>query len=386
MVEFAERHDVAGDLPPFLIPWLTYGVPFAGHTLAEHYRHRKKGVLSARERAWLDAEARAWLSIWEVTAIEAGAGMTLKDLLCGEVRDVKEATASKTLSMRDAVLARVIEFEATALLSTVYPRSLPPFEAAEVVRRVRGRLRLRRRVPIDRLRELKISTYMVKRWKEAVEDLDQRQQAPPMVTNTDGDDLLLTTDHFDLADGARAEVVKRLLALEDAERCGDDQGVTVVSLHRSKDAAPREPNNILIGLARIGPRRLAVETNSVRRADDVRRRVEAACGGLLRHRLREHSDPRSTANLTAPASGPQPLEGPEVDRFIVEHKKRHYAEWPDVPLPALRGLTPREAVKTREGRGRVDTLLKEIENGESRLPEGQRFDVSILRRELGVAE
>ena len=35
-------------------------------------------------------------------------------------------------------------------------------------------------------------------------------------------------------------------------------------------------------------------------------------------------------------------------------------------------------------RGRLVALLKDLEMGEAALPPGERFDVGILRRELGV--
>ena len=57
---------------------------------------------------------------------------------------------------------------------------------------------------------------------------------------------------------------------------------------------------------------------------------------------------------------------PEADQLILEFKRRHYADWPDQPLPALDGKTPREAVQTVGGRGVVDVLLKGMENLEQR--------------------
>ena len=38
--------------------------------------------------------------------------------------------------------------------------------------------------------------------------------------------------------------------------------------------------------------------------------------------------------------------------------------------------------RTKAGRARVDVMLKDIENHESRLPAAHRFDFSHIRREL----
>jgi hypothetical protein len=53
--------------------------------------------------------------------------------------------------------------------------------------------------------------------------------------------------------------------------------------------------------------------------------------------------------------------------------------------PARRNPETRAATRRRGGpRRKVELLLKEFENHESRLPKEERFDVSLLRRELGL--
>jgi hypothetical protein len=73
-----------------------------------------------------------------------------------------------------------------------------------------------------------------------------------------------------------------------------------------------------------------------------------------------------------------------MDRILRDMKAKHYADWADQPIPALGGKTPRAAVRTKEGRLKVDTLLKECENFEAGMPAGQRFDFGGIRRDLGL--
>jgi len=42
---------------------------------------------------------------------------------------------------------------------------------------------------------------------------------------------------------------------------------------------------------------------------------------------------------------------------------RHWESWVDQEIPALGGKTPREAVKTADGREAVEALLKDAERG-----------------------
>ena len=79
-----------------------------------------------------------------------------------------------------------------------------------------------------------------------------------------------------------------------------------------------------------------------------------------------------------------PIPPSEAGRLVREFKESHYAGWVDLPIPALGGETPREAVRTKEGKRQVDLLLKELENSESRLPEEERFDFTGLRKRLGL--
>ena len=261
-------------------------------------------------------------------------------------------------------------------------------EAADVVRRVRGRLRRKRAVPVERLREEKIGRYMIRRWEEALEDLLIRRSAPPRLRNTDGEELLLTTDHFEFDPAARMQIESRLASLDGVEPPEADDSAGTYTFTRPGNPKFAGLDNTIIGTARLSGGRLRLETTSIGRADRLRARVEEACGELVRHRTREHSDPSA---LLKHGEAPRPrdeqpslIPPEEAGRLVREFKERHYAGWLDLPLPALGGMTPREAVRTKEGKDRVDVLLKDMENHECRLPEEERFSFSGMRKELGL--
>ncbi len=53
------------------------------------------------------------------------------------------------------------------------------------------------------------------------------------------------------------------------------------------------------------------------------------------------------------------------------------------PIPALDDKTPREAIKTKAGRKRVELLLRQYTHHEAQKPAWQRFDFDQLRAQLG---
>jgi hypothetical protein len=121
----------------------------------------------------------------------------------------------------------------------------------------------------------------------------------------------------------------------------------------------------------------------------MRRRVESACGALLRDRKRRQqsqaelfADVQRAAD-TAEAKSP-PLPPPEIAAALREHKQRYYEEWLDEPIPALGGKTPRQAARVASHRSELELLLKEMENLEARIPEAERADFRRIRVQLGV--
>ena len=365
------------------MPWSVYCFEVDGKTVVDAYLDAHRRRCSPEEQRWLDAQRDAWLSVWEVEDVEPGETVTLRDLLSDERRTVREARASKTLVPRDAVLGRIVDYNEVPLLCGVHPRMLPPFYTAEVIRRARNRLRRKRIVPVDRLRDATFGRHLIRYWEDAVDILDVRSEAPPRLRNMDGDPLILTVDHFEFAPEAMADIVARIGKLDGADREPGGGDTTAYVFLRPDDPAQPDGQQTVIGRVEMSRSGLRIETNSQARADALRARIEGACGSRIRHRAREHSDPvaprAGTGNLPHPPAPPSP----EEERLVAEFKARHYADWADHPLPALNNRTPRECAKTRAGRAQVDLLLKDMENRERRAP-GTPFDFSTIRRALGI--
>jgi hypothetical protein len=339
--------------------------------------------LGSDEHRWLDAPRASWLSVWEVIEVRPGEGLELRDLLTEEERRVQEILATETLVKRDCILARVVELDEAAVLAGTHPRPLPPAEASEIVRRARGRLRRKRAVPPERLRDEKLGRYLIRRWEEAIVELERRWSQPPELRNTDGDPFVLTTDHFEITPGARGDVAARIAAMDGVLPPNrDDADPSYDFLRDPTPGGPPARGATLLGSLRLSGDRIRIETNSIVRADALRQRVQETCDDLIRHRTREHTDPLSEPLREALAERPQETPRREDQQLILEFKRSHYAGWPDEKLPALGGESPREAARSRDGRGAVDVLLKEMENLEQRSAPGERFDFSELRREL----
>lgn len=366
-------------LVQLLVPWVAWTAAVDGKRVADAYLERNAARLSEDEREWFDAQRRAWLSVFEVVGVERGR-VDVRDLLTGEERSVREELASRSLVVRDAILARIVEFRGTPLLGGMYGRSLPPSDAARVVDAVRAKLRLRKRdVPVERLQNFKIGSFLIDQWIDAVYVHDERWSTPPRLHNTDGDPLLFVTDSFRFDPANRAEIERRLAALEGADLVESPKAETEVVFVRTSD-------DTILGRVTVTAAILRIETNSEKRADALRRRVHDACAGMLRDEERQRQEARPEGAAASTASKLRAVESLEEQAVIREYKETHYRKWLDMPLPALAGKTPREAARFAKSRRDLDLILRDIENREQRLPETSRYDVSRLRRELGLEE
>ena len=156
-----------------------------------------------------------------------------------------------------------------------------------------------------------------------MDGFDAWASVPPELRNTDGDLLLLTTDHFRIEPTATPAVEARLATMEEARRlASDEDGKRVYAFVRPDDGQPESRPDTVFGFARVSETSLRLETNSRARADALRARVERACGKQIQYRAREHADPTSDAVVLRPP-GPAPATS-VPEEALLEFKRRHY--------------------------------------------------------------
>ncbi len=378
---FAKAADAADPLLVALsAPWSVYEACIDGQRPVDAFVEEQGSRLSAEERAWLVAQQCASFSVWEVLSCDPGVQVTVQDLFSGERRSVREVSGSRDLVARDAVLARVVDYEGASYFCGMYPRLLPPDGVADVIAGVRTRAgSTAPKVPDD-----KRGLALVRAWARVLRERDQAASSPKKLVNTDGEAFILTVDHFEFGAEARSEIRERLSRVEGVEGESDSDEGARFTISKKGNAMHAHWDNTVLAHLVIEKGRLRLETNSVERGDRLRARLEAACGGLLRHRGRAHTDPLSTAMPASERAAPRPPVPPEALDAVRELKARHFAAWIDASIPALDDKTPRQAARTKRGRERVDVLLRTMENAEHRARDGAPFDFGPLRRSLGI--
>jgi hypothetical protein len=83
-----------------------------------------------------------------------------------------------------------------------------------------------------------------------------------------------------------------------------------------------------------------------------------------------------------PGEEDDPLDRPEVQEMLRQHLESHYRAWIDQKLPVLGGKSPRQVVRTTDGRAKVEALLVGMERSGPLAEHGVRLD--FVREELGL--
>jgi len=339
------------------------------------------GYLLGRDGPYLTPGQRDWIAqlrarplrLYRVTDVRPGEGLTLLDEFDpqAEPQHVREISASRTAHPGMLMGARIMQVEAGAaadahweLSGAIYPfsklREAPVL--ARVGRVLTGAAELKLH---DENRRDLVEMEVARAW------LDQWFEPAPMPQIHDastGEPILLVTDHYRLCDVAA--LAKALAAQADVD--GDPrQGWNRMTL--GADGARRSLSSINPGSEAD---RIEVFHRTQRLADEGRTWFEALAGAAVQHLTREISDPvgRLARTGTADASSAPnaaasnaPDLPPEVMAQAIEQViHRHYANWADEAIPALGGLTPRQAITTPAGLERVKGLLREYEDGEQR--------------------
>jgi hypothetical protein len=156
--------------------------------------------------------------------------------------------------------------------------------------------------------------------------------------------------------------------LSDASEPGPDGGLPFPWYEMGADTSPLPmpiERRVLASLT-LAPETLVVETMSERRLARCRRRLEDLLGDRLRLLGTES---KSIAQVLAEGGNedaPEPLIlPPEAMADLEECMLR---QWIEESIPALNGLTPRQAVRTPEGRQMVLDLIAYIERQQTDHP------------------
>lgn len=403
-----------GPVLQLAIPWILYHwAGKRGETLGGAFL-RSTPVIDLEVRTYIEAAIDAPLSFFEVERVDRGRGLAVLDLLRQTRTFVLERSGSQLLRPWSIVFGKIVRFAEVDMFDGLGPTPVEPGFRDGLMRAVRDLLGARRRRKFGEtmLHEhghelLAMYLYM----EEVVYDLAASRPMPTLV-NTDGEQLVLCETRYAFDPAVRSRVAEQLATVEGFEDESREAAAEVVIGADVKAGTAGAPaaaaasavglrkfvwtrlgnaqhahwEHTVIGRATLHRAELVLETNSYERHDRMRGLVERATAGLVRLVVTAREDMNDPATVARLREGAPPRRPLEVEPAMVQEMLRqHYQGWPDMPLPALGGRTPRQAMRTSRGKRQVDELLREMEYRTAGSALAGAYDFGILRRELGLA-
>jgi hypothetical protein len=401
--------DTVPELDTIFLPWFVFNwIPdnamaeeaehYPEMQVALHYLEHQRARLDPFGRRFIEAVCAQPYSFFMVTEVVPGKQITLKDLILRRELSVHERQASTTLHKGSIIFTRIMTLDDDSIMVGCAPIVIPPSYIGEIIG---FRESLTARFPdfsIELLHDYDIEL------REIYYDIREQLNNPvlPELYNTDDDPLQMTKLYYAL-ECTPHEALDALatLSMADAdelinEGAFDKQGELIsIEFPWLKKGNSRHAGweNTVMGQITIARGQLTIDVNSQRRADAVKRKITRRLGtrAVFRNALIQSMEKMLEERKNNPAASKQPdrqasedlMALPEVQEKLREMANRHWQTWPDSPLPALQGQTPREAARTSTGRERLEALLLQFESREE-IHQPFEPDVDALRQLLGL--
>ena len=376
------------------------GQRFEDGNIVDLYLKRRGWKETVMNRAYFAALRDAPVSLYEVTDVQPGTSMVLRDLLSDIAPvTVQEKSATRTLKQWDRIAVRVVSERDHLVISG----ALLPFsaDAADFLfAGLRDSLKLKKRDALRLTREQLqgCAPIFTAAWL-FTEIARALSPAQPQFTNSDGDDVVFHDLRFPFATGAtQKDVAARL----DKVKCLFPEGPQFWNwlAARKRRSGKADGGTMLetqmdgatvLGSLELKGKTLLATVNSAERATKIEALITDAVGDLLKLPLttiRTIEQVRAEQRRDEPREAAEQIPADIAQQIGREFMDQHYRETLDTPIPVLGGKSPRQAVRNAAGRKKVIEWLKLLENrnaGQQNVALAE-YDFGWMWAELGLLE
>ncbi len=368
-------------------------------TPAEIFLEEFRDQLSDLEIEDLEENLRRPFSFYDVLECKPGSWVKVQDILTEEYFTVIEKMGSQSMTTGDLLFGKVVTVRNVTMFDGLAPIVFPPQYKIAVINERENYRKGGGQITAQGLREFNLELLEI--FWDIYDSVTNPRE--PVITNTDGDliqqhKMTFLIDNID-------EIFEALHSLdfndskedllEDADfyKNGKLKSIEFPWL-RKGNKAHKHWDNTMLGHIRLEKNKMIVEVNSKERSKKflsvLKKRMPK--GWQLKTTVIENSvakagkEKKSSREIEQAQKLKELNESPEVQELLTKTIENHWKSWPMTPLPALNGKTPVEAIKSKDGRARVDALITQFERTvKQRSVPGQTIETfQKLRERLGL--
>jgi len=374
------------------IDWFIHDYPCAGsgEPVIKIFAKEKASTLNERQRRILKEWQNTLFGVYEVIEILKGRGVRLRDIVTEEKYFVEDVSASNAAAMWDLLAARIISVDGALHLSGA-ATLLPQRRKRDLKDFLQTRFMDYKRTH----KEASFREFLHAESHTIIQYASQKQM--PILTTIEGDELCLARALYELKD---REAAKRILdemeEFQSKSREGDDAIVynwleaepPANQRSRCDDSGGFEEHRLL-GTVTLTRDTLELECLSKKRLYQLKELMEGALKSTIKYLADLSVDAKTALERLRdrPEKETPSLPRDEERKVTEEYLNRYYLEkWINMKIPALHNRTPKQAMKTEEGKTSLTQLLSEMQNLQERLRRHGEpyFNVDRLRRKLGL--
>jgi len=367
-------------LPWFFFNWFPgsnkeFKIPLkkSRYTITDFYLEKYSDHISSLERIYIEQINKQPFSYYEVTHVEAGLGMNLRNMLWNENIFVMEKSGTENLKTGSFLFCRIIDFEGINLMVGSSTISIPR----------NNKITLLNLKDVILKQDNPITKENIQNWQnwliESYLDLFDRIMSPPKMINKDGDELVFCELRYKIKDAW--EIWKCLQELTDIT---DEEFQELADVDEKgklqhfefpwlSPLLPKETNPSIFANITLSPKKLTVSVNSKAREQKAKATLKKLLGSKAEFQtsvMRNLDSMLNDADLDTFADDMEMSDDdteqimndiPEMQEMVEQHFEKHWQNWIDKKIAALGNITPREAVKTKRGKEKVLTLLEDAE-------------------------
>jgi hypothetical protein len=351
-------------------------------TFPELYLMRKKSQLSPLEKEILQSYVDNCLSIYEVQKVDLGKGVEIKDIFDGGVYYIWDGDASRNLYKWDLVYTGILKMRDLYFFGGM-PLTTIPLKLRHFIEGNIGEFFLEQKEDYASLEH-----YLRKASAEVlalIENASLHLQRPPFPFQTTASPPCIVTVHWRIKDPVifSSDLQQsRLLTDEAVQRMGKPGRAKIQYISFDGEDFRELLGGVVRRMLISDLETLVAECESLEQAKKMRVLFGQRFGHVLKYRMMVYRkvDPASVYNQDVT---PESAEG--------DRETGGEENWVNEKIPDIGNVTPREAVKTPEGRSKILELLKEFENQNEKvirrgLKNAERlvFPLEKVKRELGL--
>lgn len=329
--------------------------------------------LSDAEKRLIKDWIKSIYSFFEVEEVLSGEKCVIKDIFTGKVFEVLDRASSKQIKRRDIIAARPLKIGNQNYFSgivSLYPATFKNLiteffdQEFKEYKKLYGNQKTKREYLKDW--GFQIGYY--------IEDVANH----PHFVTPEGDEFVLAIANYFVDE--YEQCIKNIEKIKSLKEISDKtEEIRIFSWEKIG-------RNKITGILEIEKTKLRIECYSIDMLARAKSKIEKECKGLIKHledTIKEQDTLIDRNKNETKKLKKYPL-GVKNKKELDSELDKHYDKWLNMPLEILDGKSPKQALKTKDGRVKLSSVIDELEviYEHARNRGEPYYDVSKLRKKL----